>query len=240
VRGLAVGAPVDFRGVSLGEVSRIDVEYDPAAVKFVQRVEIKIYPERLRARYRDATVQRVAGDLDALRRLVDHGLRAQLRAGNLFTGQMYVALDLFPEAKKVRFDASKTPLEIPTIPGTFDELQTQLASIAKKLDQLPLGEIAVDVRRSLAALDRALKETETLVKRLDTEVASEVRGTLEEARRTFATTERALAAQSPLQTDLREALRELSRAAQSLRSLTDVLERNPESLIWGRPAERSP
>jgi paraquat-inducible protein B len=240
VRGLAVGAPVDFRGVTIGEVSRIGLEYDSAAVKFVQPVEIRVYPERLLARFRDSKAERVAGDVAVLRQLVDHGLRAQLRPANLLTGQLYVAVDFFPGAKKVAFDASKTPLEIPTIPGAFDELQTQLASIAKKLDQLPLGEIAGDVRRALAALDRTLKEAETLVKRIDTEVASEARRTLEEARRTFATTEQTLSAQSPLQTDLRETLHELARAAQSLRVLTDALERNPQSLIWGRPAEASP
>ena len=79
-----------------------------------------------------------------------------------------------------------------------------------------------------------------LVKRLDTEVAPEARRTLEEARRTLTSAERTLAADAPLQTDLRETLRELGRAAQSLRTLTDSLERHPESLIRGKPAESPP
>ena len=52
VRGLAVGAAVDFRGVPMGEVTKIDLDYDPARVKFRTVVEIKFYPERLQSRAR--------------------------------------------------------------------------------------------------------------------------------------------------------------------------------------------
>ena len=52
--------------------------------------------------------------------MIDKGLRAQLRSGNLLTGQLYVALDFFPDAPKVKGDlTAKKPPEIPTIPGTF-------------------------------------------------------------------------------------------------------------------------
>ena len=35
-------------------------------------------------------------DAALMQSLVDHGLRAQLRTGNLLTGQLYVALDFQP------------------------------------------------------------------------------------------------------------------------------------------------
>ena len=242
VRGLSVGAPVDFRGVMVGEVTRIGVEFDPAKTRFVQPVEIRLYPDRLRARYRDPTQPRPGGDDPgkSIQRFVDRGLRAQLRTGNLLTGQRYVALDFFPGTKKAVVDTSRTPLEVPTIPGALDELPTQLASIATKLDRIPFDQIAADARRALASLDETLRSADVLVKRLDTEVAPEARRTLEGARRTLSSAERTLAADAPLQTDLRETLRELGRAAQSLRTLADSLERNPESLIRGKPAESAP
>jgi paraquat-inducible protein B len=72
------------------------------------------------------------------------------------------------------------------------------------------------------------------VKRMDKEVAPAAKSALEDARRLLTTTEQTLASDAPLQQDLRTSLRDLSRAAQSLRELTELLERQPESLIRGK------
>ena len=171
------------------------------------------------------------------RLFVDRGFRGQLRTGNLLTGQQYVAVDFFPKAPKVKLDFSKTPLEIPTIPGALEDLQETIASIAKKLDQVQYGQIDADLRKALATLDQTLKSADVLAKRLGDDTTPELNRTLEDARRTLKSAEGALATESPLQTDLREALREITRAAASIRALADYLERQPQSLIRGKPAE---
>jgi paraquat-inducible protein B len=70
--------------------------------------------------------------------------------------------------------------------------------------------------------------------KVDSEVAPELRATLEQARKTLRSAEGALAGDSPLQGDLRGTLIEVTKAAESVRALTDYLERHPESLIRGR------
>ncbi|EGH34814.1 PqiB family protein, partial [Pseudomonas syringae pv. japonica str. M301072] len=50
---------------------------------------------------------------------VANGLRAQVRNGNLLTGQLYIAMEFDPKAPKVAFNAKARPLEIPTVPGSF-------------------------------------------------------------------------------------------------------------------------
>jgi len=87
-------------------------------------------------------------------------------------------------------------------------------------------------------LNRTLQDSDKLVTRLDAEVAPQARATLEEARRTLNSAERTLARDAPLQQDLRGALHELSRAAQSLRLLAEYLERHPEALIRGKREEK--
>jgi paraquat-inducible protein B len=52
-----------------------------------------------------------------MKRAVDHGLRAQVRTGNLLTGQLYVALDFVPKAPKATLDARADPPTIPTVRG---------------------------------------------------------------------------------------------------------------------------
>jgi paraquat-inducible protein B len=167
----------------------------------------------------------------------EKGFRAQIRTGNLLTGQSYVAVDFFPDAPKVKLDVTRRPLEFPTIPGQFEELEATVASILKKLDRVQYEQISGDVRKVLATLDQTLKSADVLVKRLDTETTPELNRALEEGRRALKSADTALAAESPLQTDLRETLRELTRAAASIRVLADYLDRQPQSLLFGKPAE---
>ncbi|MGU7814174.1 PqiB family protein [Burkholderia sp. AW49-1] len=232
LRGLAVGAPVDFRGIVLGEVTNIGIDFDPKTKNFLMPVTMNVYPERLGPRFRETIESKgEAGRREIVERLVRHGLRGQLRTGNLLTSQLYVALDFFPKAPVVKIDAARQPLELPTVPNTLDELQLQVADIAKKLDKVPFDQIG-------ANLNSALSNADKLFKQLDTQVAPEARDTLSAAKQTFSTAEATLQQDSPLQSDVRGALKELTRTLQSLNALADYLERHPESLLKGKPGDR--
>lgn len=68
-------------------------------------------------------------------------------------------------------------------------------------------------------------------------MVEDVRKTLNDVRKTLNSANQTLSADAPLQQDLREALREMGRAAQALRTLGDYLERHPEALIRGKKEE---
>jgi paraquat-inducible protein B len=237
LRGLSIGAPVEFRGINVGEVQSMHVEFDEAQGEFRFPVTVTLYPGRLDAMAPDGThvlskdpVQRRARwDV-----LVKHGLRGQLRTSNLFTGQLYVAIDFFPEAPRAHIDWTKTPPVVPTIVGSMTEVQETLSRLARTVEKLPLDYIGTELRQTLKALSRTMDSVDKLVKRLDTDIAPAAHGALEDARRTLKTAEQTFAPDAPLQQDVRTMLRELTRTAQSLRVLTDYLERNPESLIRGK------
>lgn len=249
VRGLPIGAPVDLRGVTVGEVSKINVELDPHRKKFSMPVEVQFYPERLRARYRNKTQPgKGMGSRELMSALVENGFRAQLRSGNLLSGQLYVALDFFPKAPPAKIDWSKSVPEFPTVAGSMEQFQTMLMQIVQKFEKMPLEELAVDARQTIRNLDSTLQSADKLLKNVDAAIVPEarsmlqdvrksledVRKTLDEARQTLGEAKQTLSPEAPLQLDLREALREMSRAAQSLRVLGDYLERNPEALIRGK------
>lgn len=244
VRGLSVGAPVDFRGIPVGEVTAIRPEIDTRTVELGLLVEVAIYPERMQGQP-DAGARALAGkdyrdrDFRAfLDKLVAKGLRAQLRSGNLVTGQLYVALELFPHAAPGRVDWGGPQPRLPTQRGSLDELQTTLQRIVDKLDQLPLDALGKDTRRALAGLTRTLGEAEGLLKRLDSLAGGDVRDTVQEARAAIAEGRRLVASDAPLQQELRASLQEVARAAQALRQLADTLERHPEALLRGKPEEK--
>ena len=245
LRGLSPGAVVDFRGVELGEVKSIGVEFDRQEREFKMPVLIQVYPDRLRRGAANEPNESRYAQTDRLRFLVGKGLRAQLRTGNLLTGQIYVALDFFPKAPAAKIDINQNPIEMPTVPNSLDEIQAQLGDIASKLSKVPFEEIGADLRKSLATLNKTLVSAEQLAGRLNNDVAPEmtaamkdVRKTLNTADRTLGSAERAIAEDAPLQQDLRQTLQEVTRAAGSLRILTDYLERHPESLIRGKPEDK--
>ena len=237
IHGLSIGAPVEFRGIVVGEVKSVNIFLNQAQDEFRFPVTIVLYASRVLAmlkagsgEYRtDEEGRRTRWD-----KIVAKGLRGQLRTGNLLTGQVYIAMDMFPDTPEAHMDWTATPPLVPTVPGGFEEFQVTLNSIARKIEKMPLGEISADVRQTLQSLNRTLVSADQAVKRLDKDISPTAKATLEDARRTLTAAERTLAGDAPLQQDLRVSLRELTRAAQSLRQLTELLERQPEALIRGK------
>lgn len=233
VRGLTPGATVDFRGVVLGEVKSVGIEYDPKRREFDMPVVIEIYPARLGRKFAKDQAQSPYTQQQRIQFMVSRGLRAQLRTGNLLTGQLYIALDFFPKAPKVTVQES-AQIELPTLPNGLDELQTQISTIATKLSKVPFEQIGQDLQKSLATLNKTLNSAEKLAQTLNQDVAPEVAAAMKDVRKTLDNADRTLSEDAPLQQDLRQTLQELSRAAASMKVLTDYLEQHPESLIRGK------
>jgi len=238
LRGLAVGAPVEFLGMNFGHVVSVRMDYDEKTQRFPFIVGAVIYPERLgQANAKLVALARKNGDnadiSHMVGKLVEHGLRAQARTGNLLTGQLYIALDFLPHAAKANYDPDARPLEIPTAPGSFDKLQEQMVDIVGKLDKIPFDQIGNHLNDSLASLDATLKQ-------VNGQTLPALNGTLGDARKTLGTANNTLSADSPLQQNLGSTLQEVQRAMRSLRVLTDYLGVHPESLLRGRQADPKP
>ena len=237
LRGLSPGAPLDFRGVVIGEVKSIGIRFDRAEREFRMPVLVTVYPDRLHTRANGEPEESRVSQRDRLRFLIGKGLRAQMRTGNLLTGQNYIALDFFPKAPKAVVDVEKNPLEMPTVPNSLDELQSQVQEIVTKVNKVPFEQIGADVRTALATLNKTLVSAEQLTRTLNNDVSPEITAAMKDARKTINSAERTLAQDSPLQQDMRQTLQELTRAAGSVRVLTDYLERHPESLLRGKPED---
>lgn len=241
VRGLSPGAPVDFRGVVIGQVRSIGIEFRRDKRAFVLPVVVDLYPQRLGLGSRSQSGT-TANDIDQKQiyeGLVRNGMRAQLRNGNLLTGQMYVAIDFFPGTKipAPNPNGRSTLPEFPTVPGTFNELQTRIAEIVDKIGKFPFDTMGQDIAATLASLRTTMATTEQLVSTLNGTVAPQITATMEDARKTLRAAEQTFSSDAPLQQDVRRAMQELMRTSNSLRQLTDYLEQNPQSLIRGKPKD---
>jgi paraquat-inducible protein B len=253
LRGLSVGAPVTVLGLQGGEVTDVGIDVNPATMNIRGRVELVFFPERLVARLArkqaaiGETIERSLQQRHAfVQRLVEQrGMRAQLRSGNLLTGQLYVAFDTFPNAPKAKIDWSQDPTELPVVPSTVSDIEAKLTGIVTKLEKLPLDAIGEELKKTLVSLDQTLKDAGKAVNRIDTDVTPGLKTTLDDLRGTIGVVDRVLnntdatlvGKEAPAQQELRDALQEITRAARSLRVLADYLEQHPESLIRGKSGE---
>jgi paraquat-inducible protein B len=261
LRGMAAGAPVDLLGVEIGTVRSVSLQYDDRTHHLPAEVVADIYPARLgavREQFKPPPGAKGKADPLFLKGLVEGGLRAQARTGNLLTGQLFVALDFVPKAPPETLDASAEVPTIPTVPGTLADVQAQIAAIVGRLGKVRFDEIGselqstlknanaatLELQGTLAAAGGAIEQLSPEAKRTLTELQqtlASVQATLESAQTTLSTLDRNVTqSDSPLQRSTNRTLIELQRAAQSLRVLGDYLQRHPESLLRGKPADAPP
>ena len=132
VKGLRVGAPVDFRGVTIGQVTDIKVQFNPADVSAQLPVIIEVDPTRIEFVGRAPT----GSPEENAKRLVEEGFGAQLQSQSLLTGLLFVNLDFYKD-KPARMVRGEQPYpEIPTIPSEFEQLQQTAGDVAVRLPGL--------------------------------------------------------------------------------------------------------
>jgi paraquat-inducible protein B len=250
VRGLSIGAPVMLRGIAVGQVLDIQLQLGMDDLQFHIPVLIEVEPERVAVR----GDRSVFGETGMIKQLVDKGLRAQLKTGSLITGQLYVELDLYPNALPVPFEKHGGYDVLPTVPGSLEAMTNQVLGILDRLEAFPFDRIARDLtdtlagaselvnsaelKQSIAELDKTLVEVRGLAEQINTGVAPELVDTLRETSATVSGVRGMIEQGSPLSVELLRTLSEVSSAARSLRVLTDYLERHPEALLRGKGGSR--
>jgi paraquat-inducible protein B len=179
VQGLKVGAPVVFRGVRVGQVTKIQIFEDPQVQIFEIPVIMEIESENF---------QQIAGGAKEMRThiqdLIKIGLRAQLGLQSIVTGQMMVSIDLHP-GTPVRFVGAikeriaKNLTEIPTIPSTIQKIENTGAEVIKSLHYFKqvmreMRDMAAQVNQRLDPLlvdaDQTLKDAQQLIRNIHTQV----------------------------------------------------------------------
>jgi paraquat-inducible protein B len=164
IQGLYVGTPVNFRGVKVGSVTSIKMQFDrqnlairiPVIVDFPKGTGSTM--ELLNA---DPTAPQ-----DALAALVERGLRAQLQTDSLLTGLLFIQLDLHPATspdaapRGAMIDPATRLLEIPTVPTTLQEVSNTIRRVLDKLAELPLEEMLHSVEGTLLGINRLVNAPE--------------------------------------------------------------------------------
>jgi paraquat-inducible protein B len=191
VKGLRVGAPVNFRGVRIGEVTRIQVLYDEQDGSMLIPVVMEVLPEQVTVIDRGDGQHSESADVEEL---IGRGLRAQLQTDSLVTGLLSVDLDFYPDAQVEQVTVDSAALRdypvVPAIPSRMEELEQSLGAVMQEIPELLrdvrglLGEVTSgqtassidrilqDVAQFTDSLDRAAPALAQLVERTEESAAS--------------------------------------------------------------------
>jgi len=259
VNGLQLGAPVKIDGVEIGQVDgiRAIASMEPKLATITETV-IEIDRSRF-----DRRGVASSGRQERHQTMVDEGIRARLQMQSFITGQLYVALEILPETEPRLVALPDAPYpEIPAVLTTGQEIERTVRSLVDRLQELPLEGIVEKLDSTLAGIDRivndpnlteaianldatlaesrgAVADARVLINAFDGRVApitDSAVAALDQAQQTLESIETTLEPGSPLSYQLAQTLRELQEAARSLRVLANYLERNPNSLVFGRTA----
>jgi paraquat-inducible protein B len=153
LKGLNPGAPVKFRGVTVGSVVEILIRHNQAANDFSMPVVIAI--DKKLAQSKSDQLLRI-GDESSLEQLIRQGFRGRLEAESLVTGVLYVGLEIVPNAPPPAFHQLNPEYhEIPTVPTDVQQLLANLAQLDVRGISERLNELLTRLDTSLSQLNFA-------------------------------------------------------------------------------------
>ena len=249
VDNLVAGAPVRMRGVQIGRVVDVHMEFDAAIDRLSVPVVIEIEAERVKLLNETAAPKEFAQRAYAtFGRFVARGLRARLGSGSLLTGQKVVNLDFVPDGPPLKLIEGGVYPEIPTSPS--NDLDTVMSAAKDVLSGLQVTVAKLngilsspELTRSLHSLDESLDNLSHITRDAREGIGpliSALRKAADSADGTLAAAHGAIDSHRAEGGDLAGTLREIKTAARSVRVLADYLESHPDSLLLGRSKAAKP
>lgn len=231
VRGLKSGAPVEYRGIRVGTVEQVAWGFGQSGPDTISSapipVLIRLEPQRITHQNRENT-ERWQQEID---RMIDDGLRASLKPGNLLTGALYVDLDFHPDLPtdlpRERFNDVAIFPSIDS--GGIRKIEDQIQQLLDTFNNLPLESIASNLNRNLDNLAGTTQRLEKLLADPALNALPErLTGTLGALEGTLQGWQSEGAGYQQLQGTLQK----LDRLLNDAEPLLDTLNRQPNALIF--------
>jgi paraquat-inducible protein B len=257
VAGLEPGAHVTLHGLRIGEVTDVDLVYDPKLDRVVVPVHYRVEAGRIAniASAEQTNPEKLAEEM------IKRGMRATLQSTSIITGSKEIALEHIDNAPPATLEKQGDVYIIPSSEvGGFDAITRSAAELLTKLNRIEYDKIGRSIenaaagldttingaqtKRTLAALEKAMIDVQDIAKKLDTEgtpalkrlpaIAQQLQESLTSANRLFGSFNTGYGDDSRFRRDLDRLIPQLTDAARSIRALSDLLSRHPEALIKGR------
>ena len=168
----------------------------------------------------------------------ERNLKAQLKTGNLLTGQLLVDLGFHPDEPRDVLRHDKGLPVIPSVSGSIDQIQESIARITRNLEKVPFEKIGKNLDNVLQETTVTVRDAGGFVRRLNGETAPALQASLIALQKTLEEVQGTLGKESPLNFRLEKTLEELHLTLRSMRELSTAIENRPQSLLFGKEGER--
>ncbi len=242
IRGLRPGAPVEYRGVKVGEVVRTDIDYREIENLLEPHSKIPVMIDLFPARLGFEDDESVLDEVDnRINELIDDGLTAGLATGNLLTGQKYIELQYHGDGfGEIQTFAGYTV--IPSIDSQLDQLLANASSAMATINKLPLDQVVDSAHAALDEIAATLAEFREVASELDEILADpashELMGTLNTALMSFQQLAADFSEGSATNFELQQSLQSLAQTLNELEPVLRNIRRKPNSLIFGGSEDR--
>lgn len=242
IRGLKVGAPVEYRGIKVGHVVRTDIDYPQIKNLLDPTSKIPVIIEIVPARLGFADDESVLGDVASrIDDLIKGGLRGGLATGSILTGRKFIELqyhDVLPGDRQTFGEFTV----IPSINGGLGQLMANAERTLRTINNLPLDRVAVSMHRALDEVAATLAEFRKSASELEDILADpashELVDTLNATLTSFQELARDFSEGSATHAGLQQSLRSLDETLKELEPVLRNIRRKPNSLIFGGSEEK--
>ena len=221
ITGLSVGSPVEFRGVKIGEVTRIAATFNPRTLDITIPVYVDI--DRNRLIVPEAERHWISQEADQFYKpLIDKGLKAQLEIESFITRQLYISVDFHPELPTRLVGGDPRYPEIPTIPSVQEQIVETLKTLPQKVmsatESIQRLVESPAVQDSMRELSQVMRDLDAVIRSVGAEVkplATSMTATSDAAQRSFEQAEKTRALKEGPAAELAASITETMRKASS-------------------------
>ncbi len=255
IDGLDVGSPVKFKGVEIGWVDNIFLQFEddstdvPVIINVPRKKAVDI-----------KTISSILLNRELFLKEIDRGLRGSLDLQSFLTGKYFIELNYFPDEPAVFLGNSPPYIEIPTVLSSYEKMWIAIKDTFQKISEIDFKDLTDHIKSVAQKLDGKLDElnfkeindklisamesfrnmSSNIDKHIDP-LSTDLKQTLSNASKAFESLKQAatsvnnlVSPDAPYGGQLNSTLEEISKASHSIRSLADFLERNPNALLTGR------
>jgi paraquat-inducible protein B len=237
VRGLNVGAPVEYRGLVIGKVlsiNSLDNEQDGLLEQgYDIPVVISIQPGRVQQPDNAIGLTFIRKQTSLW---IEQGLRATLKTGNLLTGALFVDLQHYPDAPLLVTQHLQGYEVVPTMTGEFSEITAKITAILDSINDMKLHAISENANNMLLQIAQAAQTLQSTASTADNLINSiqedKVTATLVETLQNLSKLTQDYSADSETYDELNKTMQTLQSTLQEFQPLLLQLNSTPNSLIF--------
>ncbi|MDX7987699.1 intermembrane transport protein PqiB [Xenorhabdus sp. 12] len=244
VRGLQPGAPVEFRGIRMGTVAKVPFYTEGVKQRldndFRIPVLIHVEPER----FKKELGNEFYTDKE-LTAIINRGLRATLKPGNILTGSLFIDLDFYPNEKAWEGPYSISGYEIlPTVSGGLTQIQQKVIAALDKINGMPIEPVFIQATRTLEESQKTIKTAQKTMDELNRILASkeaqglpkDIQNTLNELNRSM----QGIQPGSPAYNKLVDNMQRLDQVLRELQPVLKTLNNKSNALVFEAEATKDP